>query len=33
MTNTISSTKTNLVGNSESWQPALDKIGQFVVFF
>jgi hypothetical protein len=32
MTNTISSTKTNLVGNSESWQPALDKIGQFVVF-
>lgn len=30
--NTISSTKTNLVGSGESQQPALDKTGQFAVF-
>jgi len=30
--NTISSTKTNTVGNGESSQPALDKTGQFAVF-
>jgi Tol biopolymer transport system component len=30
--NTISTTKTNIVGNGESSQPALDKTGQFSVF-
>ncbi|MDD5754864.1 MAG: hypothetical protein PHN45_08945, partial [Methylococcales bacterium] len=32
MTQTISSTKTNTVGNGESQQPALDTTGQFVAF-